>query len=135
MATKKVFAEYGTTTCFEIPAEVKEWDIHWDTLMYVDKEGNEVEVESDMAGNPDSEMYHRPKDCYEKFDEPEDPPEAFFRYFEEMKTKELIEMLWNRMKSSEKKEILEEAWLGAKASADSSETSSVASVEKVSDDE
>lgn len=133
--TKKVFATYRTTTCFEIPAEVKEWDIHWDTLVYVDKDGNEVEVESDMAGNPDSEMYHRPSDCYEEFEEPDEVPEAFFTYFEDSTTKDLLEMLWNRMKSSEKKEILEEAWLGAQASADSSETSSEAPVEKESDDE
>jgi hypothetical protein len=114
--TKKVFAEYTQTSSFEIPSDVQEYDIRWDTLTYTDKDGNEVEVESDLAGGDTHEMFHRPSDTYEEFEKPDEPSEAFFKYFDDMKKFELIEMLWNRMKYSEIQEILKERWLGAAAS-------------------
>ena len=36
-------------------------------------------------------------------------PEEFYRYFEDMKKEELIEMLWNRMTKEERQEFIEDA--------------------------
>jgi hypothetical protein len=38
----------------------------------------------------------------------ENPPEEFFKYFEDMKKSEVIEMLWNRISLDERLEILME---------------------------
>jgi hypothetical protein len=107
---KLVFAEYRGTSHFEIPYDVKEYQVIWNTLEYTDKDGVEHEVEPIVNVEEDTELFKRPRDVWCETDDAyqDEPLEEFYEYFEDMKKREVIEMLWNRMDYCERQEMYEE---------------------------
>jgi hypothetical protein len=109
---KLVFAEYRGTSQFEIPLDVKEYSVKWNKVEYTDKDGVEHEVEPLPFFNleEDIEFFKHPKDVWCETDDAyqDEPLEEFYEYFEDMKKREVIEMLWNRMDYCERQEMYDE---------------------------
>jgi hypothetical protein len=107
---KLVFAEYRGISHFEIPLDVKEYQVIWNKLEYTDKDGVEHEVEPIVDVEEDIELFKRPRDVWCETDDAyqDEPLEEFYEYFEDMKKREVIEMLWNRMDYCERQEMYEE---------------------------
>ena len=109
LTTKKVFATYSGTSHFEIPSDVKEYSIIWDKLTYKDKEGVEHEVEPSVDASEDVELFKRPSDHWSENDESDKdfPPDWFYDWFHSDK-RNVVEILWERLKHQERQELFEE---------------------------